>query len=97
MINAEDVKDYKHLVQWLEDKNTTKIVYDAKTYVSAHRLGINIENIEFDVMLASYIIDPSRSIDDVKSVVSLYGQNYVKDNITIFGKGRNIIYLKNQF
>lgn len=89
VINAEDVKDYKHLVQWLEDKNTTKIVYDAKkTYVSAHRLGINIENIEFDVMLASYIIDPSRSINDVKSVVSLYGQNYVKDNITIFGKGK---------
>lgn len=89
VINAEDVKDYKHLVQWLEDKNTTKIVCDAKkTYVSAHRLGINIENIEFDVMLASYIIDPSRSIDDVKSVVSLYGQNYVKDNITIFGKGK---------
>lgn len=89
VINAEDVKDYKHLVQWLEDKNTTKIVYDAKkTYVSSHRLGINIENIEFDVMLASYIIDPSRSIDDVKSVVSLYGQNYVKDNITIFGKGK---------
>ena len=89
VINAEDVKDYKHLVQWLEDKNTTKIVYDAKkTYVSAHRLGINIENIEFDVMLASYIIDPSRSIDDVKSVVSLYGQNYVKDNIKVFGKGK---------
>lgn len=89
VINADDVKDYKNLVQWLEDKNTTKIVYDAKkTYVSAHRLGINIENIEFDVMLASYIIDPSRSIDDVKSVVSLYGQNYVKDNITVFGKGK---------
>lgn len=89
VINADDVKDYKNLVQWLEDKNTTKIVYDAKkTYVSAHRLGINIENIEFDVMLASYIIDPSRSINDVKSVVSLYGQNYVKDNITVFGKGK---------
>lgn len=89
VINADDVKNYKNLVRWLEDKNTTKIVYDAKkTYVSAHRLGINIENIEFDVMLASYIIDPSRSIDDVKSVVSLYGQNYVKDNITIYGKGK---------
>lgn len=89
VINADDVKNYKNLVRWLEDKNTTKIVYDAKkTYVSAHRLGINIENIEFDVMLASYIIDPSRSIDDVKSVVSLYGQNYVKDNITVFGKGK---------
>ena len=57
-----------------------------KTYVSAHRLGINIENIEFDVMLASYIIDPSRSIDDVKSVVSLYGQNYVKIILQYLGR-----------
>ena len=39
-------------------------------------------------MLASYIIDPSRAIDDVKSVVSLYGQNYVKDNVSIYGKGK---------
>ena len=78
MINAEDVKDYKHLVQWLEDKNTTKIVYDAKNLCICSSIRINIENIEFDVMLASYIIDPSRSIDDVKSVVSLYGQKLCK-------------------
>ena len=42
-------------------------------------------------MLASYIIDPSRAIDDVKSVVSLYGQNYVKDNVSIYGKGKHHI------
>ena len=70
VINAEDIKQYQDLVQWLEDKNTIKTVYDAKkTYVAAHRLNIDIQNVQFDVMLSSYIIDPSRSIDDVKSVV----------------------------
>ena len=46
-----------------------------KTYVASHRLGIDIQNISFDIMLASYIIDPSRTISDVQSVVSLYGQS----------------------
>ena len=54
-----------------------KVVYDAKkTYVASHRLGIDIQNISFDIMLASYIIDPSRTISDVQSVVSLYGQSF---------------------
>lgn len=56
--------------------------------MAAHRLNIDIQNVQFDVMLSSYIIDPSRSIDDVKSVVSLYGQNYVKDNVSVYGKGK---------
>ena len=37
-------------------------------------------------MLASYIIDPSRTIDDVNSVVSNYNQKYVQDDISIYGK-----------
>ena len=36
-------------------------------------------------MLASYIIDPSRTIDDVNSVVSNYNQNFVQDDISIYG------------
>lgn len=54
----------------------------------SHRLDIDIKNIQFDVMLASYIIDPSRTIDDVRSVVTHYHQNYVKDDISIYGKGK---------
>ena len=89
VINVEDIQSHQDLINWLESNQTSKIVYDAKkTYIVAHRIGINIANIQFDVMLASYIIDPSRSIDDVKSVVALYGQNYVKDNISVYGKGK---------
>lgn len=89
VINAEDIKKHEELVKWLENPKTKKVVYDAKkTYVASHRLNIKIQNITFDIMLASYIIDPSRTISDVQSVVSLYGQSFVKDDISIYGKGK---------
>ncbi|UMT79816.1 DNA polymerase I [Staphylococcus roterodami] len=89
VIDAEDIKKHEELVKWLENPNTKKVVYDAKkTYVASHRLNINIQNITFDIMLASYIIDPSRTISNVQSVVSLYGQSYVKDDVSIYGKGK---------
>ncbi|HCU7598550.1 TPA: DNA polymerase I [Staphylococcus aureus] len=89
VINADDINSYAELVSWLENPNTKKVVYDAKkTYVASHRLGIDIQNISFDIMLASYIIDPSRTISDVQSVVSLYGQSFVKDDVSIYGKGK---------
>lgn len=89
VINADDIINYAELVSWLENPNTKKVVYDAKkTYVASHRLGIDIQNISFDIMLASYIIDPSLTISDVQSVVSLYGQSFVKDDVSIYGKGK---------
>lgn len=89
VINADDINNYAELVSWLENPNTKKVVYVAKkTYVASHRLGIDIQNISFDIMLASYIIDPSRTISDVQSVVSLYGQSFVKDDVSIYGKGK---------
>ena len=88
VIDADKVHDYPELIAWLENDKTEKIVYDAKkSYIVAHRLDIAIKHIVFDVMLASYIIDPSRTIDDVNSVVSYFDQHYVKENIEVFGKG----------
>lgn len=89
VIDTDNIKDYPELIKWLENDNSKKIVYDAKkTFVIAHRLNINIQNIVFDAMLASYIIDPSRTIDDVSSVVTNYHQNYVKEDVSIYGKGK---------
>ena len=89
VIDGSEVTQHSALVQWLENKDTKKYVYDAKkTYAEARRLNIDIQNITFDIMLASYILDPSRSIDDVHSVVSQYGQNYVVEAVHVYGKGR---------
>lgn len=89
VVDATTIHDDPELIAWLEDDTTEKNVYDAKkTYVVAHRLDISIKNIMFDVMLASYIIDPSRAIDDVNSVVSNYGQYYVQQSVEVYGKGK---------
>ena len=89
VVDADNIKDYPELIKWLENENSKKVVYDAKkTFVIAHRLNINIQNIVFDAMLASYIIDPSRTIDDVYSVVTNYHQTYVKEDVSIYGKGK---------
>lgn len=89
VVDADNIKDYPELIKWLENENSKKVVYDAKkTFVIAHRLNINIQNIIFDAMLASYIIDPSRTIDDVYSVVTNYHQTYVKEDVSIYGKGK---------
>ncbi|MCU5746092.1 DNA polymerase I [Staphylococcus sp. SQ8-PEA] len=89
VVGIEELTKHQGLIDWLERKDTKKIVYDAKkTFVVAHRLNINIQNVDFDIMLASYIIDPSRSIDDVSSVVSQYDLNYVDTDIQIYGKGK---------
>ena len=89
VIDADNIKDYPELIKWLENENSKKVVYDAKkTFVIAHRLNIKIQNIVFDAMLASYIIDPSRTIDDVYSVVTNYHQTYVKEDVSIYGKGK---------
>lgn len=89
VVDEDNIKDYPELIKWLENENSKKVVYDAKkTFVIAHRLNITIQNIVFDAMLASYIIDPSRTIDDVYSVVTNYHQTYVKEDVSIYGKGK---------
>ncbi|MDS3864851.1 DNA polymerase I [Staphylococcus hominis] len=89
VVDADNIKDYPELIKWLENENSKKVVYDAKkTFVIAHRLNITIQNIVFDAMLASYIIEPSRTIDDVYSVVTNYHQTYVKEDVSIYGKGK---------
>lgn len=89
VVDADNINDYPELTKWLENENSKKVVYDAKkTFVIAHRLNITIQNIVFDAMLASYIIDPSRTIDDVYSVVTNYHQTYVKEDVSIYGKGK---------
>lgn len=89
VIDADEIRNYPDLVAWLESDQSEKVVYNAKkTYIAAHRLNVDVRHVSFDIMLASYVIDPSRPIDDVASVVGNYNQNYVKSDISVYGKGK---------
>lgn len=53
----------------LEDKKSKKICHDAKKQLHlASRLGIRIENIYFDSMLASFLLNPSSREPDIAPI-----------------------------
>lgn len=91
VITEEKFKQNKDLHEWLEREDVSLSAYDVKkTIVLSHRLGVKIKGVTFDTMLASYILDPSRTIDDVYSVVSEFGIYYVPNDESIYGKGKKL-------
>ncbi|MEB6195915.1 DNA polymerase I [Mammaliicoccus sciuri] len=91
VVSPDVLKEHKKLQQWLENDQVTFGTYDAKkTIILCKRLGIEINGIQFDTMLASYILEPSRTIDDVYSVVSEFGIYYVPNDESIYGKGKKL-------
>ncbi|MGO1989889.1 5'-3' exonuclease H3TH domain-containing protein, partial [Mammaliicoccus vitulinus] len=91
VVSAEELKENKALHAWLENENVHFSVYDAKkTIILCERLGIKVNGIQFDTMLASYILDPSRAIEDIYSVVSEFGVYYVPNDESIYGKGKKL-------
>ncbi|PZF89666.1 DNA polymerase I [Listeria ivanovii] len=72
---------------WVES-GAAKVVYDAKkTMVAMHRLGYAISGITFDIMLASYLLNPSDSIGDFTSVAVRHDYTEVETDEAIYGKG----------
>ena len=76
------------LKAWLEDDSKKKYMADSKaTQVMLQRLGIELKGIEFDLLLAAYILKPSISGDDVATLAKEFGYQDVQSNETIYGKG----------
>ncbi|XJZ26450.1 DNA polymerase I [Bacillota bacterium Lsc_1132] len=74
--------------EWAEDERMKKWVYDAKrSEVSLRRRGIHLQGIVFDVLIASYIIDPSETIEDFFSVAKRYGLQNIQSDESFYGKG----------
>jgi DNA polymerase I len=82
---AEGSKEFK---EWLEDDNQKKRMFDAKrAHVALKRQGIQLNGIQFDIQLASYLINPSESLDEVADVAKQYGKITVDVNEKVYGKG----------
>ncbi|RSK28124.1 DNA polymerase I [Bacillus sp. HMF5848] len=75
--------------QWLENANKKKFVYDAKrAKVALKWQGVNLDGITFDLLLASYILNPSESgITDVADIARGKGFTSVQSNEAVYGKG----------
>lgn len=84
---AIESSDFK---AWAEDETKLKTVYDAKrTEVALMRRGIHLKGIQFDLLVASYILNPSESLDDISSVSRRYNQSNtnIQSDEEFYGKG----------
>ena len=76
------------LKDWLADSSKKKLVSDRKaTQVMFNRLGYELEGVEFDLLLATYIMNPSVSGEDVATLATEFGYDDVQQNEVIYGKG----------
>lgn len=77
------------LRQMLEDKTIKKNVFDIKrTYVGLHRLDIKAEGLDYDMLLASYLVNNENNSNDLGEVAHLYDDYSVKTDLEVYGKGK---------
>ncbi|WP_285765631.1 DNA polymerase I [Peribacillus sp. SI8-4] len=73
---------------WAEDETKKKTVFDAKrTVVALRHRGVQIKGIDFDVFLASYILNPAESVDEVAEITKTQGAIRLETDDAFYGKG----------
>ncbi|WP_226036452.1 DNA polymerase I [Aquibacillus saliphilus] len=77
--------------EWAENTKNKKLVFDAKkVLVSLLHKGIHIKGIEFDLLLASHLINPSENNHDIPAISHRLGQKDVFFDEEVYGKGAKI-------
>ncbi|ETT82589.1 DNA polymerase I [Viridibacillus sp. FSL R5-0477] len=76
------------LKEWLEDASKQKFMVDSKAAQAALlRDGIKLAGVEFDMLLAAYIVNPAIPSDDVATISKEFGYTDVLSNDNVYGKG----------
>jgi DNA polymerase-1 len=75
-------------INWLKDATQHKVVYDAKrTYAALNRYVGPMTGIDFDVLLAAYLLDTNDNSNDVEGVARYYGFTEIQSDEQVYGKG----------
>lgn len=89
--DPEIVLNSPHFHEWAQNPALSKQVFDAKrTYVALNRYGIELKNIHFDILLASYILNTKDNSKDLSEVAREHDYYNVSPDETIYGKGAKI-------
>ncbi|MBD8026253.1 DNA polymerase I [Ureibacillus sp. Re31] len=87
-ISFEDMKNNEAIKNWLEDESKIKYMSDSKAAQAIlKRINIELRGVDFDLVLATYIVNPAVSGDDLATLAKEYGYSDVQANETIYGKG----------
>ncbi|WP_128894716.1 DNA polymerase I [Longirhabdus pacifica] len=76
------------MIDWLQDGNHAKQMYDAhRAEVALHWMGIKLQGVSFDTMLAAYLLDPTDSGQQMHRLCHKYGVTPIAPDEDVYGKG----------
>lgn len=88
VIPMDVVKGSDILKTWLADPSKKKYMSDSKASTAAFlRSEIELDGVDFDLMLGAYIVNPSLTYTDMANIVLEYGYTEVSTNEQVYGKG----------
>jgi len=74
--------------RWLEDEQCKKSVFDAKRAIVALKWnGIELKGVDFDLLLAAYLLNPTDANGDVAAVAKTKQYTDVQSDEEVYGKG----------
>ena len=72
----------------LTSDKVQKDVFDLKrTYVGLNRLDIHLSNVDFDLLLASYLLDTNENSNDLGRLAFQHGYHQIQSDEEVYGKG----------
>ncbi|AMQ05819.1 DNA polymerase I [Sporosarcina psychrophila] len=87
-IPLEVAKKSTPFKNWLQNTDKLKYSSDSKAAsASLARQGLDAEGFQFDLLLATYIVNPSTTYTDVASITGEFGYTEVEQDEVIYGKG----------
>ncbi len=100
IVDSNTIPTSLDLIMFLENKDMKKSIFDYKrSFVLSKRFGINLDGIDFDLLLATYILNTSVAHDDFKAIANYYEYDDVLYDEAVYGKGakkampeKNIIF-----
>lgn len=85
-IPFDKIKNNKSLLEYLASKENKKITFDyKKLYVVLKKNDIEIKGVIFDVLLATYLINPSLVYDDLKKISDSYINSNLEYDEVVYG------------
>lgn len=73
---------------WAEKQESKKAVFDAKrTIVALHKQGIELKGIDFDLLIASYVLNPGNHGIDVSAIAQKELGTSLQSDESFYGKG----------
>lgn len=87
-ISLDQTRAWKSFIEWLEDENAPKRVFDGKKdEMTLFWENINLRGVVSDVLLSNYLLNPSEGDNELSEIAESNGYCGLQTDEFIYGKG----------